>query len=484
MISSSLKKLLSPQRIEQIRRFKNLQKSSILAFKNFDILPGFKVQIGSASFDISYISQIPLEEWKKINATYNTISTETEKEQALATLAQGISREPQFLKLISQPYSKSVITNAELYSFLYGTALYMNGRLNEGYEVFRSNANRFPSVFNYILASRAALMMDEKELAAIIILEEGLTKFPGHPVLQLSLATSYYRTFQTSLANTILQKVDPAFLNRVKNAVVAGTAAENLKIFENELKQAIEKNLTERPKVDHGKVGDTYNEGSVTGYWNQLFYAFNVFNRYQHGWGNLGFMIETIIQDVINRDNTLFQVIDFGTFCANPLNRLSKANPQLKFFGVDREIITKKLNDSAFQNANLEFIAGYITDVLPRLASNNASILFHSRTTTLIYPAQVKNIYKACAANGVKYIALYENFALSRTHMQYYDFANMPAEAIPYASVMIIHNYPKYLAEAGYEIIMEKRYPYADLLWHGTEPLLGDAHGCLVARLK
>ena len=484
MISAAIKKFLSPKRIEQIRRFKNLQKSSLKALRDTDMLPKFTVQIGSTSFDISYISQIPLPEWRLITAWYNSMNTAAEKEQALVTLASGVILDTEFLKILSQPYMKSVINNAELYACLYGTALYANMKPAEAYDVLRSNAVNFPSVFNYILASRAALMMDEKEGAYFSILQEGLQKFPGSAPLQLSLAGHYYRTFQTKLANEALQKVDPGFLDKIRNTDVAGTAAGILKTFEKELEQAIAQKLTTRPKVGYGQVGDTYSETAITGYWNQLFYAFNFYTPFQHGWSNLGFTIEKIMQEVIDRDNSVKQVIDFGTFCANPLYRLSLKHPGLKCYGVDREVSTKTLNDDAYKNDNLTFIAGYITDVLPQLPDNRSSLLFHSRTATLIYPEQVKNIYKACAANGIKYIALFENFAISRTHLQYFDFNALPAEAVPYASVMIIHNYPKYLAEAGYEVIAEKRLPYADLLWHGKETSLGDAHGCIIARLK
>ncbi|HEY0677513.1 MAG TPA: hypothetical protein VGD17_04470 [Chitinophagaceae bacterium] len=479
-----IKKMMSVERIEKVRRFKNLQRSSFRALTNSELVPEVRIQIGSASFEISYISQIPLQEWRQIVAAFDNLSSDAQKELALVNLLKGISIEPQFLNIISQPYLKSIITNREMYNCLLGGALYMNGKLKEAFGVFSQNATDFPSVFNYILASRAAIMMNEDETEARDILNAGLSKFPNDPVLKLSLAGSYNRSFQTDAANEVLLTLDEAFLNKIKAADVAATSASNLVVFEKELETAISQKLTERPKVDYGKVGDTYNESSVIGYWNQLFYAFNYFNRYQHGWSNLAFMIQSIMQEVIDRDSSVDQVIDFGTFCADPLFRLSKLNQDLRFVGVDREISTKKLNDLAFNNSNLEFVAGYITDELPKLKSNRKSLLFHSRTATLIYPQQVKNIYKACAENGVKYIALYENFGLSRTKLRYFDFENLPALAIPYASVMIIHNYPQYLDEAGYEVIVEKRLPYADLLWHGNETALGDAHGYIIARLK
>ena len=484
MISTLVKKVLSEQRIEQVRRFKNLQRSSIHALKEKKIIPGVTIQIGSTSFEVTYISEIPMLQWKKIVSDYASLPTTSEKEEAVASLAHAICREPQFLDIISQPYLRNIISNDELYNALYGTALYVNGKIKEAFEIFKRLSTAVPIVENYLLAYRAAVMLDDKEKTAIDHLREALRKFPDDPILKLCEASTYYRNFETAKANEILNALPTQFKERLMHYNIAGTSSKHLKEFEEELATAISQKLIERPKAEHGKIGDTYSEENVGEYWNQLYYAFNFFNRFQHGWGNLAFMIENIIQQIINEYPDIRQVVDFGTFCANPLYKLSKNYPQVNFFGVDREQATKKFNDAAFSNPNLKFIAGQIIDVLPTIKTNNQSLLFHSRTATLIYPEQMKRIYKACATNGVKYIATYENFALSRTHLNYFDFNNMPAEAITYGSVMMIHNYPAYMQEAGYEIVSEKRFTYADLFWKGSEELLGDAHGCVLARLK
>jgi hypothetical protein len=119
-------------------------------------------------------------------------------------------------------------------------------------------------------------------------------------------------------------------------------------------------------------------------------------------------MIEHVMERMIKDHSEIKNVIDFGTFCASPLYKLSVKFPNIKFFGLDREKSTKSLNDAAYQDHNLEFIAGDILDVLPKLPIRDNSLLFHSRTATLIYPEQLKLIYKACAQNGIKYIATYE----------------------------------------------------------------------------
>ena len=66
MIRAALKKMMSDDKIEKVRRFKNFQRSSFRALTKSDLIPELTIQIGSASFDISYISQIPLHEWNPI----------------------------------------------------------------------------------------------------------------------------------------------------------------------------------------------------------------------------------------------------------------------------------------------------------------------------------------------------------------------------------------------------------------------------------
>ena len=484
MVGSLIKKFLPEEKIEKIRRFKNLQKKSIIALKENNIIPSMTVQIGQTAFTISYISEIPMQQWKKIVADFNSLKSLSEREHATVSLAEAICREPRFIDIISQPYVRSLITNEELHANLFGTALYVNGNLQDAYQCFSENARKYPTPLNYLFAYRTAVLLDPKEETAIQLIKESLDKNPGNSALQLCLASSYYRTFRTKEANGVLNTIDPAFKESVRTYDIAGTSSKNLPAFDEELRNALEHKLLERPKTDESKVGDYYNEESAGAYWNILYYSFNFLNRYQHGWGNLAYMIEHVMERMIKDHSEIKNVIDFGTFCASPLYKLSVKFPNIKFFGLDREKSTKSLNDAAYQDHNLEFIAGDILDVLPKLPIRDNSLLFHSRTATLIYPEQLKLIYKACAQNGIKYIATYENIALSRTEMQYFDFDNMPKEAVPYGSVMIIHNYKKYLEEAGYEILEEMRHSYADLLWNGKEQLLGDAHGTIIARLK
>jgi hypothetical protein len=80
---------------------------------------------------------------------------------------------------------------------------------------------------------------------------------------------------------------------------------------------------------------------------------------------------------------------------------------------------------------------------------------------------------------------------LSRTYLRYFDFDDLPADSIPYFSFMIIHNYKKFLTEAGYTIVAKEVWNYSDILWDGKDLYgaeqwfaLGDGHVCLFAELR
>ena len=208
--------------------------------------------------------------------------------------------------------------------------------------------------------------------------------------------------------------------------------------------------------------------------------------RYQHGWPNLCHMTEEILSHCLAHiDSGIETVINFGVFCGETDYRSAKKFPSVSFIGVDREAATKKLNDAAYTLKNLSFVQADIMNFLPVVAERKGvKLLFHARTATLLYPNLLLKIYKSCATAGIQYIALYENFSLSRSTFLLHDFDSFPAQSVPYAETMFIHNYRQFLEETGYEMIEFKKLPYADLIWHHNPEVLADSHISLVARLK
>src|SRR5262249_2193824 len=151
----------------------------------------------------------------------------------------------------------------------------------------------------------------------------------------------------------------------------------------------------------------------------------NTFTHFQHGLAWLRWLYEKTIDGVLTRDASIDTVIDFGVLCADPDYRLSMKYPEKQFIGVDRGEATKRLNEAAYKGTNLKFVAANIDDELPSIVKKGTTMLFHARTGTLCYPQLLRDIYKKCAATGVKKITLFENNALDRRSFRYLDFDRM-----------------------------------------------------------
>ena len=121
-------------------------------------------------------------------------------------------------------------------------------------------------------------------------------------------------------------------------------------------------------------------------------------------------------------------------------------------------------------------------EVLPDLARRDgAHLLFHGRTGTLCYPEFLRILYRACADNGIDYIALWENACLSRTTLRFHDFGDMPAESVAYCGAMFIHDYRRLLAHAGYQVIRcHLMTSNASLI--DDPAFIGDSHLFLLAK--
>lgn len=388
----------------------------------------------------------------------------------------------QFIQLLETGYFQSRFGSSELFQYILGAAMYANGQIQQAYQIFESIIKKYPSPFGYLCLSRCAIHISEGDELALKVLKEGLCIYPGDFSLIMSMAGASFRLKKTEAANGFLDSVRET-LNRRGADTFAGD--QKIELLDAELDRAIRGKLLERPRASFHSVGDRYDESGVKGYWEQLFYAFNTLGRFQHGWANLCYVAQDIITDCItNVDGNIKSIINFGVFCAESDYRLATKFPQIKFIGVDRELSTKTLNDHAFQASNLSFVQANIMDFLSHLPNlNDTKLLFHSRTATLLYPELVLQLYQACAKAGIQYIALYENFSLSRSTLRLYDFDGIPQDSVPYGSVMFIHNYKKLLEKAGYVMLRDTRLPYIDLLWKKNPESLADSHVSVIAKL-
>jgi hypothetical protein len=484
-VKKLLKVLFSANNVQKIARFKNSQISSFSSVVENRLLQKNLINIGTFSFEASYINEIKINNWRYISDEFSQLNSVDQQEIVSKFLRMSLDT-PEFYKTISNEYLKTIILNKELYLVLRGSSEYVNGKLDLAYKSFLELVSIKGDVLRYhIMLYRVAIFLDGGEKLGRQVLSVALEKYPNNYILLLCLASSYFRDFETSKANEILNRIDNIGLQKIKTYPIAGTPFDMLAKLDEELKNAINNKLLDRPKAHSTttEVGDRYDDDFNDYYWNELYFWFLNSSKYANAYGYLRDVITECIEYAIVNQKDIDNVFDFGAYCAFPLYNLSKKYGNINFFGIDRDKSTKTFNDRAFKGENLTFKAEHILDTLRNTNFPGNSLIFHSRTATLIYPEKLKSIYKEFAEKGIKYIAMYENSAISRTEMKYYDYNNLPCDAIPYGSQMIIHNYHLYLKEAGYEVIFEKRYAYADLDWTGQEELLGDSHSFILAKL-
>lgn len=378
-------------------------------------------------------------------------------------------------RLLEEPLVAGMLP-AELYGYALGAARFASGEPGEAVEPLSVGMEEDPSPIAFLVAAgvRGSGLGDQP--AAAEILDRGVERFPADAGLVQAAAVAHYRTGDTAGANALLDSV------RGQLEALAGAHFANVPGLEAEIAEAGRTGATTRPS---GVFGDRYNEEEAEDYWTTLYWAMTAFSPRQHPWAWLSHLYQERFSELLDdpsRDIRTF--VNFGVFCAEPDRRVAERYSDVRFVGVDREQSTKRLNERAFEVPNLSFEAADILDALPGAVERSAGhvALFHGRTTTLMYPAAVRAVYRRAAELGVRYIALFENWALSRSELRYFEPDGLPRDAIACHEVMLIHDYARYLDESGYSVV-ESTYPvYGDLV---HEPRYGaDAHLYLVAELR
>jgi len=409
----------------------------------------------------------------RLAMSYGNISAIHKREKVKRSLMEKANFEERYYEILKTRYLKSLFNDEDIYNCTLGAACYARGEVDDAFALFELAIRNNPTPFNYLCLSRCASHGLSDDRRAIKILNSALQQFPGDFSLVLSMATANFRLGRTNRANEYLNSI------REKLTVLRDSEPK-IDQLAVEISNALKQKLMIRAK--HASK-DVYSEEFAEYYWNDIWYHMNSFNRFQQGWGMLNYLYQKKISKILTQiAPNIRTVVNFGVFCANPDYHLAKQFPNTMFVGVDREACTKELNDKAYNSPNLRFLSAEIMDVLPNLAKDGCpSLLFHARTGTLCYPEFLRNFYISCADAGVEYIALWENISLCRTTLKFHDFEDMPADSIPHKSVMFIHNYKKFLEEAGYKIVEnERKSSNMDLL--RADSSLAECHVFVVAQ--
>jgi len=400
---------------------------------------------------------------------YNQTDSPTDREKISRLLMQRLMLDPSFGSLLKTDYCKKIFGDEALYSHALAAIYFGEGEIDKSITYFEKELGRNPTVINYISLARCFVAI-KKDIEAINILKSGLDKYLDNFDLTIALATNYFLLGDTKKAN--------GYVDRVRDNPYFNEYLETTTKLTDEIQVAIKNNT-----VDRINKNDIYNDIFVKKLWVDYWTTFNTYNGFiqNESW------INSIIQEKVGgclRNNTLSinKVINFGVLCAYPDFYLAKDFPQIEFVGVDRQEITRELNETTFNLRNLTFICGNILDLIPQLKPDSSNtMLYHVRTGCLCYPEFLKRLYKSCYNKKIKYIVIIEHYGLSKHHKAFYNFEDLPAESISFRDIMFNHNYPKFLSDAGYSIVSNERIRN---FYQLDKVDRGDAFTCIIAQRK
>jgi hypothetical protein len=122
-------------------------------------------------------------------------------------------------------------------------------------------------------------------------------------------------------------------------------------------------------------------------------------------------------------------------------------------YGVDRGEETRKLNSLEFPGP--KFIAADIFDFMTQQRFDGG-LFCHINTGTYFLPTFLIKLYETAAAQGFRYIAIWEPSPVSRVTGRYYNY--IEAEQPPQVArgPMLLNNYPNLLSRAGYSVLRQE----------------------------
>lgn len=400
-------------------------------------------------------------------AAYDNLPKHTQQDMSADAFLR-ISLYPQTAKLLGSEFCLARFGSHRFARQAIAAYYTGTGEPDRAHELLAGVYAEDPTPFNAIMAARCYMRPPGREHDALAYLERCAQNHPDDPILIGNLATARFVVGDTAGANSAIAAVLPEL-----RAKLADLDEEHA-LLEIELKESIAKKIIYRiTPYDHS----AYSEGEIWAHWEP--YYDEMIQESEHlyfGWYR-SFYRDTLAKLSENVGN----VINFGVMCGLPDFEAAKLKPSVNFWGVDRQSSTAEHNSIAFSARNLTFVDSEIEDFLRKNQSLSSSALFHARTATLCFPEKIRELYKLCAQTGVKRIALFENMALSHGAYKFMSFDDFEGkDAVVFKSNQFIHNYRKFLNEAGYRVVSEKRL-FSPSITPFPEIEIGSTHVFMIA---
>jgi len=264
-------------------------------------------------------------------------------------------------------------------------------------------------------------------------------------------ANNRFRAGDQTLANELAHKAISA-LGKAGFSEYYEAAQYNAGIME----RGIAIGLKERP----AEVDSYASEDWVEDYWNTYHFEFRRFTHRENHSVFLNRLYVDSVGDLLRERPDLCSVINLGSFCGYFDHVLAESRPELSVVGFDRDKAVIELNRRHFAAPNLDYRADDLDSVLIEAVAAGTTVLTHVRTCTLMFPAGVAALYEQCREAGVKFIVGIESTGYSWQIDGFPDPDDFDRPPIVPLGIMIDHNYPRLLRDAGYRMSKRDLFMY------------------------
>ena len=282
-------------------------------------------------------------------------------------------------------------------------------------------------------------------------LERLMKRHPDYYRFPFHAASNRFRAGDQRLANELAR----AAISTYGEEGLAGyydVAHYNAEIMD----QGIAAGLKERTKeVDVYASADW-----VEDYWNIYHFEFRRFTHRENHSVFLNRLYVNSVEDLQGEHPDLRRVVNLGSFCGYFDHMLAESHPELSVVGFDRDEAVIELNRRHFTAPNLDFQSADLDSVLKEAVAAGATVVTHVRTCTLMFPAGVAAFYEQCREAGVKYIVGIESTGYSWQIDGFPDPDDFDRPPVVPLGIMVDHNYPRLLRDAGYRLFKRDLFMY------------------------
>lgn len=294
--------------------------------------------------------------------------------------------------------------------------------------------------------SRVAYAIDGHQ-AALKSLMEGEAKFRESYLLKLAIIACLVEMNDISSANERLGNIADRISIELAEEIAIATKNQN--------------DLVANRSAPDGEK-DIYTDEFCRSMWMSYYESFVTRRQRQHG--DVALLNQYV--GLLNDIPFPAAILEFGTMCAQPLYAAARTNPGVSFYGCDRQTFIKRLNEIAYPLPNLHFRDGDIFDSIEevsRLPGRKA--LSHLRTSVVMDPRFVSELYQRSAKAGIDDIVFIESAGMVRSQLKFLEFDSMFMRAVITKHNLHLHDYKTLLEEAGYKVRWKRQPTIA--LWTG-----------------